>query len=128
MPRFQVPLVGSYYYKPATALLQSVPSGTPLDLRPEPFNQYDENAVAVWLSPSHIPVVQRGLLEPILAGFGFSLEELLEEGPRQVGHLAKEFAAQLQSPIILGKLSSAILTFTGSGKPQVIVELTDGGL
>ena len=44
-----IPLVGAHFRPPAKALIQSLPVGQVLRLSREPDNQYDTNAIQVWL-------------------------------------------------------------------------------
>ncbi len=53
MPIYSI--VGSNFYPPAAAILNNLPIGILLELIPEPENQYDENAIAVWINGELIP-------------------------------------------------------------------------
>jgi hypothetical protein len=85
-------LVGSHFRPPAKLVLSSLPSATPLELRPEPENPYDDEAVAVFLAASDIPPSAYDSLREELPNFGSSLDELLsqEEEALHLGYLARE--------------------------------------
>lgn len=132
-----VPLVGAHFRPPAKAILQSLPASYPLELRPEPTNPYDANAVAVWFDAASLSAPAKEELESTLPGSGSSLEDLLSQRFWQLGYLAKEHAAIHQERIgftIEGHNVDASvsgegflwtgypckLTFTAEGKPAVI--------
>lgn len=87
-------IVGAHFRPPAKALLACLPAGHPLYLRPEPTNEYDENAVQVLLrSDSLQPLVSepfiRDELERQLSGQGFDLESVLTEPEWHLGYLPR---------------------------------------
>lgn len=84
-------LVGAHFRPPARALLSCLPAGHPLFLRPEPTNEYDENAVQVLLRTSTIPTEEffRDELGTQLAGQGFDLDAVLVEQEWHLGYLPK---------------------------------------
>ena len=73
MPIHHAPLVGSHFRPPAKALLASLPAGFHLELRPEPSNPYDQNAIAVWLDATHLPQQAKDELQLTLEGTGFEI-------------------------------------------------------
>ena len=130
------PLVGMHFRPPAKALLQSLPSGYPLELRPEPANPYDPNAVAVWLDARFLSDDAIDELTSTLPGMGHDIEELLATRWWQLGYMAREHAALHQQDIGFAiqavtddalehdeppQLSGfpATLSFAGDGKPLV---------
>jgi hypothetical protein len=130
------PLVGMHFRPPAKALIQSLSSGYPLELRPEPSNPYDPNAVAVWLDARFLNDDAIDELTSTLPGTGHDIEELLATRWWQLGYMAREHAALHQrdiAQIIIGHNEDAdvsgegfiwngypaTLTFTGDGKPLV---------
>lgn len=82
------PLVGIHFRPPAKAVLAHLPSGTALRLAREPFNEYDPQAIAVFVATSAIPASQHASLEAALAGFGFLLPEVLARSEHQLGYIA----------------------------------------
>lgn len=82
-----VPLVGAHFRPPAKWVLEVLPAGASLRLQPEPGNPYDPNAIQVWVRPQAIPAEARAELEGILAGAGWSLEELLSLEELQLGYV-----------------------------------------
>ena len=134
------PLVGAHFRPPAKAIIQSLPTGHPLELRPEPSNPYDPNAVAVWIDAKSIPDDALEELRFTLPGMGADVESLLEQRFWQLGYVAKEIAATIQAPISalidLNNTETALsgeglfmqglacsLSFGGDGKPQVKFEI-----
>ena len=137
---FVVPLVGAHFRPPAKTIIQSLPAGYTLELRPEPSNPYDANAVAVWFDASHLTQDAKDELESTLPGSGSNLDDLLEQRFWQLGYLAKEHAALHQERIAFmieghnedaavsgeGFLWSGFpckLSFTGAGQPAVIFNI-----
>lgn len=87
-------IVGAHFRPPAKALLACLPAGHPLWLRPEPTNEYDENAVQVLLrSSTLVPLVEeeffRDEVENQLSGQGFDLEQVLAQEEWHLGFLPK---------------------------------------
>ncbi len=134
------PLVGAHFRPPAKTIIQSLPAAYPLELRPEPTNPYDANAVAVWFDASHLSADAKEELESTLPGSGSNLEDLLSERFWHLGYLPKEIAAIWQERIGLmiesHNVNAAItnddfpwsgfpcrLAFTGKGQPAVIFSL-----
>jgi len=99
MPIHHAPLVGAHFRPPAKALLASLPAGHPLELRPEPDNPYDPNAIAVWLDTKTLPSEAREELVETLEGTGFDLESMDEQRDFHVGYMAKDHAAHYQNSI-----------------------------
>lgn len=132
-------LVGAHFHPPAKALLAVLPAGHPLALRPEPTNEYDENAVQVLLRSTTIPTDEaiREELETQLAGAGFDLESVLAEPEWHLGYLPRaakgnakleEWNVQVQEAIHfvasdpeIMKTVACTLSFDASGKPTVII-------
>ena len=134
------PLVGMHFRPPAKAILQSLPAAYPLELRPEPSNPYDPNAVAVWFDASRLPDDAKEELEHTLPGQGSNLEDLLEQRFWHIGYIAKGDAAQHQQDIahiIEGHNEDAAVSgegflwtgypcklgFDGTGKPLVLFNI-----
>lgn len=93
------PLVGMHFRPPAKAILQSLPAAYPLELRPEPSNPYDPNAVAVWFDASHLPDEALEELRHTLPGQGSDIESLCDQRFWHIGYIAKGEAAIYQSDI-----------------------------
>lgn len=139
MTTHNAPLVGMHFRPPAKALIQSIPAGYPLELRPEPSNPYDSNAVAVWLDSHFLNDTAIDELTSTLPGMGHDIEEVLAARWWQLGYLSRDAAAQHQQA--LGFALSAIneiaaasddfpetglpakLAFAGDGKPLVTFNL-----
>jgi hypothetical protein len=134
------PLVGMHFRPPAKAILQSLPAGYPLELRPEPTNPYDANAVAVWFDASHLPDDSLEELRHTLPGQGSDIDDLCEQRFWHIGYMAREHAADHQSDIAMlteahnvdasvsgeGMIWTgfpARLGFDGTGKPLVLFNI-----
>jgi len=84
-----VPLVGMHFRPPAKQVLEHLPAGAELGLRPEPENPYDAKAISVWVVPAtQVPVTEHEMLSARLQGTGNELEELLEMPELQLGYIA----------------------------------------
>jgi hypothetical protein len=112
------PIVGARFRPPAQAIIQSLGVGSPLWLRPEPDNQFDSNAIAVWFKTSDL---SPGSLEELgnnLPGYGMDLEEVRAEPEWQLGYLPARIAKGLN----LTEEVRGQLTFDAKGGPGVEVE------
>lgn len=130
-------LVGGYHRPPAKLLLEHLPSGTPLDLRPEPENPYDPSAIKVLLDPQFIPETQHAALADRLPLCGYTLEQVMSGGTIQLGYVAatggKPLAAApasfvgnqefLAAMAYQPELNDAALGFAPDGKPTVMLRL-----
>lgn len=67
-------LVGMHFRPPAKLILETLKSGTELQLVAEPDNEYDANAIRVFVSLGEVPASQYGRLEAELPGFGWDIE------------------------------------------------------
>lgn len=129
-------LVGAYLRPPAKALLACLPAGHPLFLRPEPTNEYDENAVQVVLRSSTLPTDEFLVdeLETQLSGQGYDLEQVREQDEWHLGFLPKAaknnpaleaWNVEVQKAIhaVAGNSGTIAcsLSFDGSGKPTVLI-------
>lgn len=116
-----LPIVGAFYRPPAKLLLDCLSIGTPLFLLAEPDNQYDPNAVAVYLESHNIPVESHAKLEEELPPFGQSLDSVLGQDQWHLGYIPKEFAAQLRASETVVPNTPVDVTFSVSanGAPRV---------
>jgi hypothetical protein len=96
------PIVGAYYRPPAKAILDHLPVGAPLFLRPDPCgsrcnaDHSDPTALSVWLRPEAIP--ESDDLELKLRGYGSSVAELRALAELHIGYIPKDVAATLAVP------------------------------
>jgi hypothetical protein len=112
------PLVGAHFHPPAKLILSWLRAGTALKLRREPDNPFDSNAIGVWVHLMALPYdVQIDV--DALAGYGFSIEDLLQA--RQLGHIAaKTGEAAIIAPLLdAGEEPTATLGFDMRGIPTV---------
>jgi hypothetical protein len=79
-----------------------MPIGTPLFIIAEPDNQYDPNAIAVWVETKDIGPQMQQSLEPELGPFGFDIEQILTQDAWHLGYVPKEMAAKITSQGVLG--------------------------
>lgn len=102
-------IVGAHFRPPAKAILAALPLGSDLELRPEPTNQYDPNAIAVWVQTSSIPHTVRDDLDLRAKGYGYSADEIFAQSEFHLGYIPKEEAKRiihLMPPeALLGKLA-----------------------
>ena len=118
------PIVGAFYRPPAKALIEALAVGTPLMLLAEPENEFDKNAVAVWLKSSDIPEASKEKLEESLPPFGFDMEKITAQDSWHLGYIPKEMAAMLRSSGAVGTEEPVNVTFSTSttGAPRVRFE------
>lgn len=130
-------LRGMGFHPPAKALVQVMAAGTMLELEREPTNEYDINAVQVWVTPLAIeaawPEEARSDLEKSLefqlAGYGMSLEQFAETERFLLGYVGKEWAAGLSPRMAReGARTEARFAASGTGKPHVGIRLWEGAL
>lgn len=91
----RAPIVGSKFYPPASDILQFLPLGVELFAIAEPDNPHDPNAIQVWIETKNIP--QSTLDKLSKPGFGREqIPNLFNQSAWQLGHVAREFAAELK--------------------------------
>lgn len=140
-------IVGAHFRPPAKALLACLPAGHPLALRPEPTNEWDENAVQVLLCSDSLQ--STGLsgdefwideANRQLAGQGSDLESVLAQEEWHLGYLPKaakgnptlqEWNVGVQKAIHEvciylddggdPRVVAAVLSFDSAGKPTCII-------
>ena len=97
-------LVGTRFARGASALLACLPQGTRVELRPEPDNPHDAEAIRVVLAlPS--AVLSEGRLAAqaeVLAGAGLSPSSVLAEPEWTLGHIG----ASEGKPLALARASA----------------------
>jgi hypothetical protein len=113
-------IVGSFYRPGAQNILKFLPPGTDLYLIREPDNEYDPNAVAVYISPKDIPQTCYEKLKESLLGCGLTLDYILKSSKWQLGYLPRNVSPQWI--IDLGGKIPAKFALLPSGKPVVTIE------
>ena len=96
-------LVGMHFNPPAKIVLQALPSGAKVELRPELTNPYDENAVEVWVSPGEIEEAVLKLNATKLMDSGFDVDEIMKGDALRLGHIG----ASGKKPILKAALTVA---------------------
>ncbi len=113
------PIVGSKYRPPAESILSILPLGQELELIPEPDNEHDPNAIAVWIDGSAITTtMDSSEVEALFAGHGITVFRLVSEN-WHLGYIPRRVAAQIH---LDGPLR-AKLCFGGRGGHMVEFEL-----
>lgn len=120
-------LVGMHFRPPAKAILQCLPKGAALRIVPEPHNQYDANALAVWVDAEAVPASEHDTLNTLAIPFGYSADDIIAQGEWQLGYIARQ-----EAEILVGAVNEALerhalrasLAFSGDGKPRVELTFT----
>lgn len=115
-------LVGMHFRPPAKAILQCLPKGAALRIVPEPHNEYDANALAVWVDASAIPYSEHDTLNSLAIPFGYSADDIIALGEWQLGYIARQEAEVLVGAVneaLVRRTLHASLAFGGDGKPRV---------
>lgn len=127
MTEYKLPIMGARFRKPAVVLLNNLPTGTEFELRPEPTNQFDSFAVAIWLKSKNILEEHLARMSDDLSQMGFEVADIRETGEFHLGYIPKEIASWMQGKIQgqLGGTCFAKLSFLADGKPAVEFALAD---
>ncbi len=118
-------IVGARFRPPAKGLLDTLPSGTELQARREPGNQYDPNAIQVFVKTSHIE--PSDAIRVQCENYGKSIEEIKAVPEWHLGYVPKERAAEL-APLMDSWAIHAIigeLAFSAAGVPCIRMEVPD---
>jgi hypothetical protein len=109
------PIVGSHYRPPAKAILSILPLGQELLLIPEPENEHDPNAIAVWIEGQKITTnMDMDEVEIIFSRHGLSIEEIISRS-WHLGYIPREIAKDLA----LSGPTSGTLCFGANGGPRI---------
>lgn len=112
-------IVGAHFRPPAKLLLEHLLAGTPLTLRAEPTNPYDENAIKVELAPEFLPPEESDFWSLCETIYDIERAELVE-GPIHLGYIPRVDTGEVH-PLLWEGTSPGTLTFTASGKPAIIL-------
>jgi hypothetical protein len=119
-----LPIVGVFYGPErgyaSPAIVRCMAIGTPLELRAEPDNPADPNAVAVWLKTPDFPEANQDALRIEIAGYGHTIEQFLAMEGHHLGYIPKQIAAKLRAGGIVND-DPVPVTFTcaADGRPRV---------
>ena len=81
-------LVGQHHRPPARQVLDVLPLGIKLEVRPEPTNEFDPNALMVVVDMGDLPVDRIPLLDTILPE-PWDASELCASGDLHLGYIAR---------------------------------------
>jgi len=113
------PIVGAHYRPPAKAILSILPIGQELELIPEPYNEHDENAIAVWVDGNSITTnLELQEVEDRLHAYGFRVDQNVSES-WHLGYIPREVAKDIH---LDGPLRAKFCV-GASGGPRVEFEL-----
>jgi hypothetical protein len=121
MPTNTFPIVGMKFRPPALALVDALAIDTPLLLIAEPDNNYDPNAIMVWLDAKDLSDEAKAKLEEELPRFGTDLASVIAMGQHHIGYIPREMAAQLKECGAVTNDEPVEVTFSTSstGAPRV---------
>ena len=98
-------IVGSHFSPPAKTVLKAIRAGATVELRPEPTNPYDPNAIRVFVDPTGIDKASLESLEDELNGGGFTAKEVLASPDMLcLGHVAASSGKPLAKAITVSGL------------------------
>lgn len=122
------PIVGAYFRPPARVVLSHLPLGTPLELDPEPENEHDPNAIAVYVSMEQLAKIDWEPYNDELMSCGSSPAGLINEEYPDALHLG--YIPRTHNVAFLGALAAspshrATLAALPDGKPAVRLELPE---
>ena len=121
-------IVGAHFRPPAKPLLAALFGDCPLELRPEPTNAYDPNAIAVYVKSSVLKeYADCDALKDLLPNFGHTLDTLLAEKEWHLGYIRKEVAVTL-APRMMGFSCPAEIAFLADGKAAASFAEEDLGI
>jgi hypothetical protein len=120
--RTRFPIVGARHRPPAVALINALPVGAPLTVIAEPENQYDPNAIAVWLYTKDLPEASREALKETGPQSGWPFDKIMAQEVFHLGYIPKELAAELKASGAIRDNEPVDVTFAvnASGQPRVL--------
>jgi hypothetical protein len=112
----QYPIVGMVYRHPADILVTVMPVGTKLFLVPEPFNQFDHNAIAVW-----VDLDSNLMTDHVLSALAKAKNtDWVNQKSLQLGYLPKQVAAYIKSKGGLQGGAEGVFWYTfGNNVPHI---------
>lgn len=120
-----LPIVGGRYRPPSVAITNSLSVGTKLHVIPEPENEFDANALAVYIYPAEVSKEDHEVLAERLPGGGCTLEEFLARDSWHLGYIPKK-----KNEALKALMDQVLLEFTfcpeSSGFPALMVSEVRG--
>ena len=116
-----LPIVGAHFRPPAKGILQALPLGHTMNLKAEPENPYDPNAIAVWVSSdslADLPQANRSTMATLCMGYGYDWETLMGEPAWHFGYVPRNFTSLVHPRLVDGKLDLP-LTSSSTGAPAL---------
>lgn len=117
-----IPIVGAHFRPPAKAILQAIPLEHPLELRAEPENSYDPNAIAVWIATSSLeslPTVTQQTLATLSTGFGHDWDSLLSQPCWHLGYVPRTMTGLVHPKLGASGRLPVHLSTTSAGAPAI---------
>lgn len=119
------PIVGAHFRPPAKAILAYLPAEAPLELRREATNEFDPDAIAVWVPTSSIPDSCALDLDLMAQTFGFDIGQIMAETHWQLGYIPARGGADALAPLWDNRgveTHPATLAFNAKGQPRVDIQ------
>lgn len=118
-------IVGARFRPPAQAILNSITPETSLYLRAEPSNEYDPNAIQVFIKTQDIPEFCHERLVQELEGTGKYLEDIQAQAEWHLGYIPKEIAALLRANLLVETEREYLgeFLFNYDNKPMIRIDL-----
>lgn len=113
-------IVGAHFRPPAKPILAALHGDCPLELRPEPENKFDPNAIAVYVWSADL--ADNADLETMttnLLGFGSDLETVQTQEAWHLGYIPRVEAEQVIGSF-LGSSVKAKIGFTPTGEAAAV--------
>lgn len=110
---------------PAKLLVEYMAAGYELELVRDRENEYDSNAIAVWIDPSVLVAdfAEDENFQLLLNGYGWTMEQLSDSPRLMLGFVGKEFAEHIAPLLDAGQDYEAKFGVNGKGKPQAFIEV-----
>lgn len=131
------PIVGMQHHKPAPTIMSLLPVGTPLYLELEPTNQYDPNAIKVWIEDFSAHTDSEGIEAVQAACISDEMECPALDQPVFLGYIKaktldeEHLGADILAPNIQKMLEAGDITdpkeipctlyYGSSGRPSLVI-------
>lgn len=118
-------IVGAHYRPPAKALISGLSSGTKLCIHAEPENQFDINAIQVFLKSENILINDIDNLNVELSTSGKNINDIQDQERWHLGYIRKELAKDLResNKVEIDKEYEGEFVIDFRGKPMIEIDL-----